>query len=344
MTSILAKHGWVLVSGVALHLLACECEDETALRPAVTTPAPAPVPAPEPALREALVHASRSGLPEKVAAITIQLDGDHFALSNTALIATWSETDRARVAALRPEAASAQWPNVEREGTLPTTAGYDAPDVAAALNLARDSEHARSQSGAPGVFALRVTAQTPWASVVRVMFAAGQAGFTEPRFVLARGGGEVELRLPMPTMNDAELAAHPAPANLPEGLADRDPQEIANAIRAALQAHPPAGAAAQNPAHVVTLLISDAGVTVHRGTQRLAAGCARESIGQEPTIPTSQLNTESLTACLTNAGPSPRGYIITADGTLTFERVITVAETVSSTGRIAFGVSPEVSR
>lgn len=341
MTSMLAKHSWVLASGVALHLLGCECEDETALRPAVTTPAPAP--APEPAPRESLVHASRSGLPESVAAITIQLDGDHFALSNTALIATWPETDRTRVAAMRPEAASAQWPNVEREGTLPTTAGYDAPDVASALNLARDAELARSQSGAPGVFALRVTPETPWASVVRVMFASGQAGFTEPRFVLARGGGEVELRLPMPTMNDAELAAHPAPARLPEGLADRDPQEIANAIRAALEAHPPSGAVAPIAAPVVTLLVSDAGLSVQRDTQRLAAGCSRESIGQEPTIPTSQLNTESLTACLTNAGPSPRGYIITADGTLTFERVISVAEMVSITGRVAFGVTPEAS-
>jgi len=333
MTSMLARHGWVLAGSIALNLMACECEDETALRPSVTTPAPAPAPAP----REALVHASRSGLPESVAAITIRLDHDHFALSNTALIATWPEPDRARVAATHPEGEE-RWPNVEREGTLPTNTRYDAPEIAAALNLARDAELARSQSGAPGVFALRVTPETPWSRVVRVLYASGQAGFSEPRFVLARGGGEVELRLPLPTVNG--LAANPAPARLPEGLAERDPQEIANAIRAALAAHPPSGAVAQLPVHNVTLLMSDAGVTVHRDAQRLAAGCTRESIGQEPTIPTTQLNAESLAACLTGAGPSPHGYVITADGALTFERVIAVVEMVSAAGRVSIGVLP----
>ena len=98
MTSMLAKAGWVLAGGVALHLVACECEDTQPLRPAVVTPAPAPVPAAPP---EALVHATRSGLPEAAPAITIQLDHDHFALSNVALIATWPEADRARVAGAR---------------------------------------------------------------------------------------------------------------------------------------------------------------------------------------------------------------------------------------------------
>ena len=84
--------------------------------------------------------------------------------------------------------------------------------------------------------------------------------------------------------------------------------------------------------------LRDQGLTVQRGSQRLASGCAREAIGQEPTIPTSQLNAESLAACLTSAGPSPRGYTISADGALPFERVITLAESVSAAGRVSFAV------
>ena len=322
MTSMSTKHSWVLASSMALQLLACTCEEETAMRPAVAAPAPAPPP--EPAPRETLVHASRSGLPESTAAITLQLAGDHFTVSNAALIATWPEAERTR-----------EGVSITREGRLPATDGYTAPDVTTALTTARDVERTRSGSGAPSAFALRVTPETPWSSVVRVLYAAGQAGFDEPRFVLARGGGEVELRLPLPTLNDAALAANPAPARLPEGLADRDPQEIAAAIRAALEAHPPAGVQAPEG---IMLDLRDQGLTVQRGSQRLASGCARASIGQEPTIPTSQLNAESLAACLTSAGPSPRGYTISADGALTFERVITLAEGVSAAGRVSFAV------
>jgi hypothetical protein len=341
MTSKLAKQGWVLAA--ALHVLGCECEDEPALQPAAVTPAPAPAPA-----TEALVHATRSGLPEAVPAITLTLDRDHFALSNAAVIATWPAPDRTRVAEARPETAAATWPVVEREGTLPTTPGYRAPEVEAALTLAREAELARSAGGAPSSYALRVQPETPWSSVVRVMFSSGLANFNEPRFVLARGGGEVELRLPLPRATDeVEITAgNAAVPPLPPGLTGRDPAEVANAIREALAAHPPtpsaqAEAPAEEPIEAlsqVTLVLSDQGLNVMRNDTRLAAGCTREAVGREPTIATAQLNPEALTQCLTSAGPSPRGYVLSADGTLSFSRVIAVAETVSGLGHVMFGV------
>lgn len=334
MTSMLVKQGWVLAA--TLHLLGCECDDEPALLPVAQTPAPPPAPEPEP-----LVHAMRSGLPEAVPAITITLDRDHFALSNAALIATWPAPDRARVAEARPEAAAATWPVVEREGTLPNTAGYRAPEVEAAFTLAREAELARSQRGAPRSYALRVRPETPWSNVVRVMFSAGMMGLEEPRFVLARGGGEVELRIALPTAGDVDFPQATAP--LPPSLTGRDPAEVANAIREALAAaspqaedpHPSAAA----PVPEVSLVLSDQGVNILRNNERLAAGCARVAIGREPTLATAQLTPDAISQCLTNAGPSPQGYILSADGTLSYARVIAVAESVSTVGRVMFGVA-----
>lgn len=342
----LAKHGWVLAGGVALaalHLTGCECEDETPLQPTAVVPAPPPEPP-----REALVHATRSGLPESAPAITITVDGDHFVVSNAVLVATWPAPDRTRVAEARPETAPATWPTVEREGTLPTTPGYRAPEVEAALTLAREAELARSQSGAPSSYALRVQPETPWSSVVRVMFSSGLANFNEPRLVLARGGGEVELRLPFPSTGDIDVAPVAARiATLPPSLTGRDPQEVANAIREALAAHPPEGATPSAAPEAppapppVFLVLSDAGLNVMREGERLAPGCEHTAIGHEPTIATAQLNPEALTQCLTHAGPSPQGYVVSADGTLSYARVIAVAETASGLGRVAFGVIPQ---
>ncbi len=353
----------------------CECADDEPSFTAAPPPregapreeAPAPVELiPGATSPGALAPATRTDLPPADPAITVRLDGDAVIVTNEGLVASWPPADRERLATAPPAGASAGFPMVTFETSLEATASEMGPsDVTAALRRAIDAERMRSGTGAPTAVALRVTGTTPWSSVLRVLFATGMAGLSEPRFVLTSGREDVELRLP--------VARAEAPSALPGPMAGRDPAEVIAAIQQALAAHPreaieaqpraeiapslapgasalagaepgaepsaavPAGAAASGPVTITVHLGRD-GLVVTRGAERLGTGCQRAAIGAAPSLPSASLTVGALRDCLATAGATSLPYAFEAEREVTFARVAPILETLDDVGSVTIGV------
>jgi len=348
----------------------CECADDepsfTAAPPsregASREESPAPVELiPGATSPGALAPATRTDLPRADPAITVSVDGDAVIVSNEGLVTSWPPADRERLAAAPPASASAGFPVVTYETSLEATASEMGPsDVTAALRRAIDAERMRSGTGAPTVVALRVTGASPWSSVLRVLFATGMAGLSEPRFVLTSGRDEVELRLP--------VARSEVPSALPGPMAGRDPAEVIAAIQQALAAHPREAIEAQPRAEIAPTLAPGAaalagaepgatpspapptgplvftvhlgrdGLVVTRGAERLGTGCQRAAIGAAPSLPSASLTVGALRDCLASAGPTSLPYAFEADREVTFARVAPILETLDDVGSVNIGV------
>lgn len=343
----------------------CECADDepsfTAAPPPRDEEPPPVEPIPGATTPGALAPATRTDLPAADPAITVSVDGESVEVSNAALVASWPPAERERLAAAPPEGANEGWPVVSFGTSLEATASELGPsDVTAALRRATDVERARSGGGAPTVVALRVTGASPWSSVLRVLFATGMAGLSEPRFVLTSGREEVELRLP--------VARTEAPSALPGPMAGRDPAEVVAAIQQALSAHPREVIEAQPRAEVAPSLAPGAealagaepgatpsptpptgpltftihlgrdGLVVSRGAERLGAGCQRAAIGAAPSLPSASLTVGSLRDCLASAGATSVPYAFEAEREVTFSRVAPILETLDDVGSVTIGV------
>jgi hypothetical protein len=203
--------------------------------------------------------------------------------------------------------------------------------------------------------ALRVSPETPWSSVVRVLYASGLAGLSEPRFVLASGREEVELRLPLPGLGGTTRAPSPLLGPLPGPMAGQDPAQVADGIRRALEAHPRdtttrvevapeavAGSAALADvaeAPLFVLRLAREGLAITRGAERLAPGCQRAAIGAEPTLPSSSLSAATLRECLAHAGATSRPYTFEATPETTFAQAVPILETLDDVGSVQVAVS-----
>jgi hypothetical protein len=343
-----------------LALSGCECADD---EPSFGAPPPR-VPSAEPATPaveapRALVPATRTGLPAALPSITIALDGEAYTVGNAALLGSWPPSERARLAQAPPAGAGASWPELEVRGEIGGP-GLAVPVLTDALRGALAVERARSASGAPTAVALRVTPETPWSSVARAVYAAGMAGLSEPRFVLASGREEVELRVPLPALDGATRTPASGGPRLPGPMAGQDPTEVAEAIRRALEAHPrdtttreevtvgttaggdalsgERGSTAEAPVFVVRL--GRAGLVLTRGAERLGAGCQRPAIGAEPSLPSAGLGPETLRDCLASAGASRRPYVFEAEPEVSFSRAAPVLEILDEVGSVTIAASP----
>jgi hypothetical protein len=339
----------------------CTCgDDEPTLAAAQPAPATAPEPVIERAARRELAPATRTDLPRALPAITVTVDGVAFTVTNAALLASWPPAERARLAETPPPGAGARWPELEVRGEIGGD-GLSVPALTEALNGMLTVERMRSGgAGAPSVVAFRVSPETPWSSVVRVLYASGRAGLFEPRFVLASGREEVELRMPLPDLGGTTRTPSPALAPLPGPMAGQDPAEVAEGIRRALEAHPrdtttrvevrpetTAGSAALfgadgtgvPAAPVFVLRLAREGLTVTRGTERLAPGCQRVAIGAEPTLPSSSLDATSLRECLAHAGATSRPYTFEATPDTTFAQAVPILEALDDVGSVQIAVT-----
>ena len=356
---------------------ACDCAGEEPSFSTRTEPTPAPAPLPEESLVGAiddasLAPATRTDLPHAVPAITVSVTGTTLAVSNLALLASWPPADRDRVTAAPPEGASSAWPRIETSIELEPDAPIRVPGVVDALSAAVGVERARSGSGAPTAVAMRVTGASPWSSVTRAVYAAGMAGLSEPRFVLASGRDEVELRLTLPRVGGSS-------APLGGALAGRDPAELAASIQAALAQHAPAreglpaegitqggntpraeiapsvlqgtdsiaGPAAEGDREVArgapvdaafTVRLTREGLVVERGGERLGAGCQRAALGPAPSLPTSAITHTSVRECLLASGVPTTPYVFQAEPEITFVRVASVLEVLDELGSVSLAM------
>lgn len=341
---------------------ACDCAaDEpsfTGARPPVTEPAPRGDETIPGAVDEhALAPATRTDLPASSPAITVLVEGRRVVVTNEALIATWPPGDRERLASAPPAGATERWPSLRTELELTDDTPLRVPGLVEALTATLDVERTRSGSGAPTAVALRITGASPWSSVERVLFAAGMAGLSDPRFVLASGRDEVELRLPLPRTEGPALTGP---------LAGRDPAEVVAAIQGALaEARGPAPTETGAPrAEVAPALVEGAaaleahdddapplagtasrmivqlgasGLVVTRGAQRLGAGCQRAAIGGGPSLPAASLSTTSVRDCLLVAGATSHPYVFEAEPEITFARVAPILELLDDLGTVSIG-------
>jgi hypothetical protein len=338
---------------------ACECESDepsfTGARPPVSDPAPRGDETIPGAIDEhALAPATRTDLPASSPAITVLVEGRRVVVTNEALIATWPPSDRERLAAAPPPGATEGWPSIRTEIELAEDAPLRVPGLVEALTATLDVERIRSGSGAPNAVALRVTGASPWLGVERVLYAAGMAGLSEPRFVLASGRAEVELRLPLPRVEGPALTGP---------LAGRDPAEVVAAIQGALaQARGPAlteppraeveptvveGAAAleaHDDAPAVTgtasrmiVQLGASGLVVTRGEQRLGAGCQRAALGAAPSLPAASITRASVRDCLLVAGATSHPYVFESEPDITFARIAPILEVLDDLGTVSIG-------
>jgi hypothetical protein len=353
---------------------ACDCAGEEPSFSTRTEPTPAP--APEESLAGAiddtsLAPATRTDLPRALPAITVSVTGATLAVSNLGVLASWPPADRDRVTAAPPEGASSAWPRIETSVELEPDAPIRVPGVVDALSAAVAVERARSGSGAPTVVAMRVTGASPWSSVTRAVYAAGMAGLSEPRFVLASGRDEVELRLTLPRVGGSS-------APLGGALAGRDPAELAASIQAALAQHAPAreGMPAEGitqggntpraeiapsvlqgtdsiagPAEgerevargapveaAFTVRLTREGLVVERGGERLGAGCQRAALGPAPSLTMSAITHTSVRECLLASGVPTTPYVFQADPEITFVRVASVLEVLDELGSVSLAM------
>lgn len=358
---------------VALWAMGCECGSDAPR----LTPRPASPPAQETTAtateHHTLAPTTRTDLPAAAPALSAIVDGREVIVTNEALVATWPATDRDRLAAAPPQDAPQGWPSVRATVTLRETNALAVPELSRALSLAGSVERTRSGTGAPGVLALRVTAGTPWQSVMRTLYAANMAGLSEPRFVLMSGRDEVELRAPTrPEAHARDTQALVAAlqralaAQGVEALVVADPPTTPT-VSPAPEAHAEAEAHAEVEVHAgaqpgteagadaraeaaaptqVRVMLAREGLVVHRDGVRLGPGCSREAVGPDPSLPTASLlspvlRASSLRRCLAAAGPSAAPYLFEADGTLDFAHVLPVLEGLHAQGEIAFDHTPQ---
>lgn len=284
-----------------------------------------------------LVPATRTDLPRAVPAITVRVDGSRIQADDESWLASWPPAERERVVPLRPAGAPLDWPLVRGEVALAPDALLVVPDLVALMRMLADVERVRSGVGSPTAFAVRVTPESPWSSVVRAVLAAGMAGFSEPRFVLAHGQDEVELRLSLP---GSSASSSPGPM---AGLdLDRAIDDIQRALLGEIRDEMPAEgrlleggerAPDARPAPYGVNL-EHAGLTITRGTERLGLGCRQPALGVEPSLPMATLNPQTLRDCLAAAGPSSSPYTFEAGPDVPFARVAPVLELLDRLGGV----------
>ena len=355
---------------------ACDCaSDEPSFNARPAAPPAEPVREEETIVgaidEAALAPATRTDLPRAVPAITLSITGDTIDVSNLALLASWPPADRERVTAAPPAGAVSTWPRIETSVELDPDAPVRVPGVVDAVTAAVAVERARSGSGTPTVVALRVTGASPWSSVTRGVYAAGMAGLSEPRFVLASGRDEVELRLTLPRVEGSS-------APLGGALAGRDQAEIAAAIQAALAQHAPSAApreaitqgggtphaeiapevlagggaiagsegTAREPAiargapvdATFVVRLGRDGLVVERGGERLGAGCRAAALSPAPSLPMASINHTSVRECLLASGVPTSPYVFQAESEITFARIAPVLEVLDELGSVSLAM------
>lgn len=152
-------------------------------------------------------------LPEATPATVVTLERERVTVSNRALVATWPAGAMERARASVPEG-EPDWPAVE--------AGGDLDALAELLSRARRAERAGGEGGSgAGAFHLRVAGDLSFARVERALHLAAQAGYAEPRLLLAAGETDRVLPWPSapprpaPTREQIEAALRGAPLEAP---------------------------------------------------------------------------------------------------------------------------------
>ena len=110
-------------------------------------------------------------------------------------------------------------------------------------------------------------------------------------------------------------------------------------IASSLVAQPSLDVSRDQPTRVRVQLTND-GLFVWRGAQRLGPGCQRPAIGEGPAIPTATLTRTTVQHCIAMAGATAEPYLFEAAHELTFARVVPVLELLDDAGSVAFDYTP----
>jgi hypothetical protein len=309
----------------ALLLSACSCD-----APVAPTPTPEVVEVAAPIV--SLPSASRSDLGPVTPMVSVEVTDDAFHVSNTALVATWPAHDRDALASARPSG-DAHWPEVDEEihahgDDLAIATLRDA--FAHAVNV----DHARGSlsgtTGAPIAFALRAAPDVRFVRILQAIYAAGLAGYAEPRLVLLSPTSEVMLPLPLPTTEPAR---------------ERDvARDLARALAAAGIVDPAAPSDDDAPALVplvetsVGVVLAADGLHVARDGRPLAPSCTEAAEADTLVITTAELVPSRVSRCLDAAG---------ATGLITFQApadtryadAIAILETLAARGPVGLAVA-----
>lgn len=290
----------VIVSSV-LVLSSCSCERDSA------------APRPTPEIEQApplLPRATRDDLPVATPALTITVHEDGFSIDNLALVQSWPSADRARI----------ENPYISGDFAAPHDHELTAPLLGRALQHATDIERLRSEdTGTPIAYALRVHAGIPWRRVLQAIHTAGQAGLSEPRFVLRTPSGEGEVMLALPTppshLDSAQALAFERELR---AIVETDPSIR---IPRTLEAPPRA------PTHEI-ILTQEAAIELRVGERTV---CRHDAIHGAPHI-------AAFSACLARLESNDSRTLLSADHQLSFDKIAPLLETLAARGSIELGL------
>jgi hypothetical protein len=293
-----------VIASSLLMLVGCSCEHDDVRM----IPHPAPEVGQAPSL---LPRATRDDLPAATPALTITVNEDGFSIDNLALVQSWPSADRARVENLY----------ISGDFMTPGDTELMVPALGRALQNAAAASRSRSESaGTPIAYALRVSAEVPWRRVLQAIHTAGQAGFSEPRFVLraASGQGEVMLALPAPpsSLDPAQALALEREIR---ALAESDPSiRVPNAL----------GAARRASTHEI-IITGEAAIELRIGDRTV---CNHDAVHGAPNI-------TALSECLTHIESNDSRTILTPDNHLLFGQIAPLLEMLTARGPIELGLT-----
>ena len=270
--------------------------------------------------------------------VTVEVTEHEFHLSNTALLATWPEHDRQALARAQP-LGDARWPEVDEQIDA---RGDDIgiPALRDAFGHASNVDHARAslagETGTPIAFAIRAAPDVRFVRVLQAIYAAGLAGYAEPRLVLLSTSSEVLLELPLPRVapaREAGVARDLARALAAAGLEGRtrpptDPPE-----------EPATDAPAVGPTTAqISIVLAEDGLHITRDLHALAPGCRDTAESDVLTITAAELVPSTLTACLDAAGEIVMLTFRTAPDTR-YAEAVAVLETLAARGPVGLAVT-----
>ncbi len=305
-------------------LAGCSCDAPEA----VTTRAPETVEVEPP--RATLPSASRTDLPAVTPMLTVEITDDEFHLSNTALIATWPAREREALLRGQP-AGDARWPEVEAQIRAHGD-DISIPALREAFAHAANVDHARAalagDVGAPIAFAIRAGPDVRFVRVLQAIYAAGLAGYAEPRLVLLSSTTEAALPLPLPrgpSARDSFVARDLAAALAAAG--------IEGSVRPSEEAAPPTA-----PTPDLTVELREDGLHITSGGQPLAPGCAEPAESDVVTIAAADLAPSRLTTCADAAGAAS-ALTFRASPDARYADAVAVLEILAARGPVGLAVA-----